>query len=247
MRALRLPGNLVRSMFKRRKGAVPTLSERFESRHTDVPALRGAEVAALLQPAVWRATSTNFCGGDVARTVRTARPGGPPGRHARDSHCHAEHVPNPGTATFCGADLNEAEAMIASCHDSTAPFCNLRGGAELSGVYRLLQRGSGYGVLHQRGHTPGLMRTAAASRHWQRPDCHSVFFPRNAERVDLALMPGAVLLIISRGIVERVWRQGVRAGRGAGELAERHRHQRPGFVPDRASDRPAIHAGSTHS
>jgi len=103
MRALRLPGNLVRSMFKRREGAVPyTVPKDSNPRHTDVPALRGAEVAAVYYNLRVAGGLLRISAGGRRRAYcsdcSTWRA---PGDTREIPHCHAEPVPNPGTATFC--------------------------------------------------------------------------------------------------------------------------------------------------
>ena len=51
------PGDLVRSYFERREAVAP----RVDPRHTDVPTLRGADVAAVYYQVRVAATSTNSC------------------------------------------------------------------------------------------------------------------------------------------------------------------------------------------
>jgi hypothetical protein len=51
------PADFVRSLFKRREMALPTT----DPRHSNVPLLRGAEIAAVYHSQRVAATSTNSC------------------------------------------------------------------------------------------------------------------------------------------------------------------------------------------
>ena len=107
--------------------------------------------------------------------------------------------------TFCGQGLQRGRGDGSALPRSQPHHpAGCRRHSQLSRVYRLLQRGSGHGLLHQRRAHAG-----AASRRFrnhatggQRPAARHLL-PRHPERLDLcAEARSAALLLVSRGIVE---------------------------------------------
>jgi serine phosphatase RsbU (regulator of sigma subunit) len=93
------PADLVRSLFKQDQEKTPPI----DPRHSDVPALRGAEVAAVYYNLRVAGDFYEFLRVGPSRVLFALLDLAGEGRHARDPDCHAERLPNQRTPVVRGS------------------------------------------------------------------------------------------------------------------------------------------------
>jgi serine phosphatase RsbU (regulator of sigma subunit) len=202
IRALKSPPmGLVRFFFKRREAALPLT----DPRHSDVPTLRGAEIAAVyynLRVAgdfyeVLRVGPSRVLFGllDVAGRREDTR-----GILIAAQSTFRTLAPK----LFAGEDFNEAEAMIELCHEvnRTVLRCaeGVRSCPAFIGCYN---EDLGTVCYANAGHTPGLLRDDTGIALLEATGLPLGLFSHATQSASTcALVPGAVLLMVSRGIVE---------------------------------------------
>ena len=209
MRALRLPGNLVRSMFKRREGAVPSGRRETDPRHTDVPTLRGAEVAAVYYNLRVAGDFYEFLRVGPTRVLfglldLAGRRGDTRETLIATQNTFRTRAPQ----LFGGTDLNEAEAMIELCHQLNRTILQFAGGVRSCPAFMgCYNEDLGTVCYTNAGHTPGLLRDRSGVTALAATGLPLGLFSHATQSASTcALMPGAALLVISRGIVEAEFR-----------------------------------------
>jgi serine phosphatase RsbU (regulator of sigma subunit) len=202
LRALTLPpADFVRSLFKRREG-VMRLSD---PRHSDVPVLRRAEIAAVYH--------RQRVAGDFYEFLRVG-----PSRvlfglfdlAGRREDTRAILIAAQGTFRslapnlFAGKDFNEAEAMFGLCHAINCTILEVAGGIRSCPAFiGCYNEDVGTVCYANAGHTPGLLRDDSGITQLEASGLPlGIFSHATHSASTCALRPGAVLLVVSRGIVE---------------------------------------------
>jgi serine phosphatase RsbU (regulator of sigma subunit) len=105
---------------------------------------------------------------------------------------------------FAGADFNEAEAMIELCHELNRTILHFAGGVRSCPAFiGCYNEDLGTTCYANAGHTSGLLRDGAGITMLEATGLPFGLFSHATHSASTcALVPGAVLLIISRGIVE---------------------------------------------
>jgi serine phosphatase RsbU (regulator of sigma subunit) len=203
MRALTTPPtDLVRSLFKRREPMVLPLTD---PRHSDVPQLRGAEIAAVYH--------NQRVAGDFYEFLRVGLPRvlfglfDVAGRRedTREILIAAQNTfRTVGSALFAGEDFNEAEAIINLSHEINRTILEAADGVRncpaFIGCYN---EDLGTVCFTNAGHTPALVRDDSGIAQLEASGLPlGIFSHATHSASTCALAPGAVLLIVSRGIFE---------------------------------------------
>ena len=193
--------SFVRSFFKRCKAVSPST----DPRHSDVPTLRRADIAAVYY--------NQRVAGDFYDFVRVGRSRvlfgllDVAGRreHTRGILIAAQRTfrtlaPN----LFAGDGFNETEAMIELCHEVNRTVLQGAGGVRscpaLIGCYN---DDLGTVCYANAGHTPGLLRDHTGITLLEATGLPLGLFSHAIHSASTcALEPSAVLLIVSRGVVE---------------------------------------------
>jgi len=202
IRALTLPpGGFVRSLFRRRE----TVPPHTDPRHSDVPVLRCAEIAAVYH--------NQRVAGDFYEFLRV----GPSrvlfglfdlaGRRedTREILIAAQNTfrtlaPN----LFAGQNFNEAEAMVELCLGVNHTILQVAGGIRSCPAFiGCYNEDLGTVCYTNAGHTPALLRDDSGITQLEASGLPlGIFSHATHSASTCALPPGAVLLIVSRGIVE---------------------------------------------
>lgn len=202
IRALTLPPTaFVRSLFKRRE---PVL-RRTDPRHSDVPLLRRAEVAAVYH--------SQRVAGDFYEFLRVG-----PSRvlfglfdvagRREDTRTILIAAQNTfrilAPKLFAGQNFNEAEAMVRLIHEVNRTILTVAGGVRSCPAFvGCYNEDLGTVCYLNAGHTPGLLRDSSGITQLEASGLPlGIFSHATHSASTCALEPGAVLLIVSRGIVE---------------------------------------------
>jgi sigma-B regulation protein RsbU (phosphoserine phosphatase) len=202
IRALTLPPAVfVRSLFKGRDIALL----RTDPRRSDLPVLRHAEIAALYH--------TQRVAGDFYEFLRV----GPSrvlfglfdlaGRRedTREILVAAQNTfRNLAPNFFAGQNFNEAEAMVSLCHAVNLTILKVAGGIRSCPAFiGCYNEDLGTVCYTNAGHTPGLLRDDSGITQLEASGLPlGIFSHATHSASTCALEPGAVLLSVSRGIVE---------------------------------------------
>jgi serine phosphatase RsbU (regulator of sigma subunit) len=194
------PGVLVRSLLKGAKAVPPS-----EPRHSDVPLLRWAEVAAVYH--------NQRVAGDFYEFLRVG-----PSRvlfglfdlAGRREDTRAILVAAQDTFRtralefFSGKDFNEAEAMVALCHEVNRTILQDAGGIRSCPAFIGCYNEDLGTVCHTNaGHTPALLRDDSGITQLEASGLpFGIFSHATHSASTCAMRPGAMLLLVSRGIVE---------------------------------------------
>ena len=201
-RALALPpADFVRLLFARREATLPLK----DPRHSDVPVLRRAEVAAVYH--------NQRVAGDFYEFLRVG-----PSRvlfglfdvAGRRDDTRAILVAAQNTfrtvapKLFAGQNLNEAEAMVGLTHEVNLTILRVAGGIRSCPAFiGCYNEDLGTVCYTNAGHTPGLLRDDSGITQLEASGLPLGIFSHSTHSASTcALGPGAVLLIVSRGIVE---------------------------------------------
>ena len=201
IRALTLPpADFVRSLFGRREVDTPT-----DPRHSDVPLLRCAEIAAVYH--------SQRVAGDFYEFLRV----GPSrvlfglfdlaGRRedTREILIAAQntfrHLP---PNFFAGKDFNEAEAMVGLCHEVNRTILQVAGGIRSCPAFiGCYNEDLGTVCYTNAGHTPALLRDDSGITQLEASGLPLGIFSHATQSASTCgLGPEAALLLVSRGIVE---------------------------------------------
>jgi len=199
IRALSLPpADFVRSLFRRHK-TVPT-----DPRHSNVPLLRGAEIAAVYY--------NQRVAGDFYEFLRV----GPSrafglfdlaGRRqdTREILIAAQNTFRTlAPKLFSGKDFNEAEAMVALCHEVNRTILQVAGGIRSCPAFiGCYNEDLGTVCYINAGHTPALLRDDSGITQLEASGLPLGIFSHATQSASTCgLGPDAALLLVSRGIVE---------------------------------------------
>jgi serine phosphatase RsbU (regulator of sigma subunit) len=202
IRAMTLPpAHLVRSLFRRRKTALRPA----DPRHSDVPLLRSAEIAAVYH--------SQRVAGDFYEFLRV----GPSrvlfglfdlaGRRedTREILIAAQNTFRIlAPKLFAGKDFNEAEAMMGLCHEVNRTILQVAGSIRSCPAFiGCYNEDLGTVCYTNAGHTPALLRDHSGITQLEASGLPLGIFShatQSASTCGLGL--GAALLLVSRGIIE---------------------------------------------
>ncbi len=195
------PGGLLRSIFKRGKGMIP----RVDPRHSDVPALRGADVAAVYYKVRVAGDFYEFLRVGPSRVLfglldLAGRRG-----DTREILIAVQNAFRSGAPQlFAGEDFNEAEAMVELSHEINRTILQFAGGVRSCPAFMgCYNEDLGTVCYTNAGHTPGLLRDRTGITPLEATGLPLGLFSHATHSASTcALVPGAALLIVSRGIVE---------------------------------------------
>jgi serine phosphatase RsbU (regulator of sigma subunit) len=226
-RALGLPADFVRSLFRRREATLPHA----DPRHSDVPVLRRAEIAAVYQ--------NQRVAGDFYEFLRVG-----PSRvlfglfdvAGRRQDTRAILVAAQDTfrtlapQLFAGQNFNEAEAMARLSHEVNLTILRVAQGIRSCPAFiGCYNEDLGTACYTNAGHTPGLLRDDSGITQLEASGLPLGIFSHATHRASTcALGPGAVLLIVSRGIVEAEYNEeefGLQGAKKSLEQATAHTAQ----------------------
>jgi len=195
------PVALVRSMFKQEPVTPPCIVPR----HSDVPTLRGAEVAALYYNLRVAGDFYEFLRVGPSRVLFGLLDLAGRREDTREILVAAQSTFREfAPKLFTGEDLNEAEAIMTLCHEVNVTILDAAGGvrscAAFLGCYN---EDLGTVCYTSAGHTPALLHDGTGITQLEATGMPLGLFSHATHSASTcALIPGAVLLIVSRGIVE---------------------------------------------
>jgi serine phosphatase RsbU (regulator of sigma subunit) len=194
------PADFVRSLFGRREATMPA-----DPRHSDVPLLRCAEIAAVYH--------SQRVAGDFYEFLRV----GPSrvlfglfdlaGRRedTREILIAAQNTFRIlAPKLFAGNDFNESEAMVGLCHEVNRTILQVAGGIRsCPGFIGCYNEDLGTVCYTNAGHTPALLRDDSGITQLEASGLPLGIFSHATQSASTcALGPGAALLLVSRGIIE---------------------------------------------
>jgi serine phosphatase RsbU (regulator of sigma subunit) len=199
------PGNLVRSCFKGREA----VARRVDPQHTDLPTLRGAEIAAVYYKV--RVAGDFY---EVLRVGRSRVVFGLLDLAGRRADTREILIATQSTfrtrasQLFTGEDFNEAEAMIELCYEINRTILKLADGIRSCPAFiGCYNEDLGTVCYANAGHTPGLLRDGTGITRLEATSLPLGLFSHVTQSASTcALVPGATLLILSRGIAEAEYR-----------------------------------------
>jgi len=190
------------TLFRRRK---PPIVHGMEPARAEVPALTGAEIAAIFYGQRMGGDYYDFLrvnGGRVLFVLLDVA-----GRH--DETCEIlcaaqETFRTSGAELFREEDINEADAMIELCVRLNLSIIKAASGVRsCPGFIGCYNEALGTVCYANAGHTPGLLRDASGVTLLPATGLPlGLFSHATSEAQIAALQPGAALLIVSRGIVD---------------------------------------------
>src|SRR5437868_2502515 len=190
----------MRRLFTRAEAVPP----RADPRHCDVPILRRAEIAAVYYNQRVAGDFYEFLRVDPARVLFGLFDLAGRREDTREILIATQRTfRNLAPKLFAGQDFNEAEAMIQLCHEVNLTILQFAGDVRscpaFIGCYR---EDLGTVCYVSAGHTPGLVRDQLGITHLDATGLPLGLFSHAIQSASTcALMPGAVLLIVSRGII----------------------------------------------
>jgi serine phosphatase RsbU (regulator of sigma subunit) len=195
------PVELVRSIFRQDEETVAPV----EPRHTDVPLLRGAEFAAVYYNLRVAGDFYEFLRVGPSRVLFALLDLA--GRRGDTREILAATQSTFRTAApqlFSGDDFNEAEAIIELTHEVNRTILQFAGGVRSCPAFiGCYNEDLGTVCYTNAGHTSGLLRDPGGVTLLEATGLPLGLFSHATHSASTcALVPGAVLLIVSRGIVE---------------------------------------------
>ena len=201
IRALNLPpSDLVRSLFRRHKTAVPT-----DPRHSDVPLLRGAEIAAVYYNQRVAGDFYEFLRVGSSRVLFGLFDLAGRRQDTREILIAAQNTFRTlAPKLFSGKDFNEAEAMVALCHEVNRTILQVAGGIRSCPAFiGCYNEDLGTVCYINAGHTPALLRDDSGITQLEASGLPLGIFSHATQSASTCgLGPDAALLLVSRGIVE---------------------------------------------
>jgi sigma-B regulation protein RsbU (phosphoserine phosphatase) len=201
IRALNLPpADFVRSLFRRRETAVPT-----DPRHSDVPLLRGAEIAAVYYNQRVAGDFYEFLRVGPSRVLFGLFDLAGRRQDTREILISAQNTFRTlAPKLFSGKDFNEAEAMVALCHEVNRTILQVAGGIRSCPAFiGCYNEDLGTVCYTNAGHTPALLRDESGITQLEASGLPLGIFSHATQSASTCgLGPDAVLLLVSRGIVE---------------------------------------------
>lgn len=201
IRALNLPpADFVRSLFRRGEIAQPV-----DPRHSAVPRLRRAEVAAVYHNQRVAGDFYEFLRVGPSRVLFGLFDVAGRRQDTRAILIAAQntfriHAPR----LFAGRDFNEAEAMVALCHEVNRTILQVAGGIRSCPAFiGCYNEDLGTVCYTNAGHTPALLRDRSGITQLEAGGLPlGIFSHATHSASTCALEPGTALLLVSRGIVE---------------------------------------------
>ncbi len=195
------PMDLVRLLFRRRESVLL----RIDPRHSDVPTLRRAEIAAVYFNQRVAGDFYEFLRVGPSRVLFGLFDVAGRRENTREILIAAQNTFRtlaPGL--FSGEDFNEAEAMIQLAHEVNRTILQFAGGVRSCPAFiGCYNEDLGTICYANAGHTPGLLRDNTGITRLEATGLPLGLFSHATHGASTcALVPGAVLMIVSRGIVE---------------------------------------------
>ncbi len=191
----------VRSFFKRGKA----VSARTDPRHSDVPTLRRAQIAAVYYNQRVAGDFYEFVSVGPSRVLFGLLDVAGRREHTREILIAAQRTFRTlAPKLFAGDDFNETEAMIELCHEVNRTVLQGASGVRSCPAFiGCYNDDLGTICYANAGHTPGLLRDHTGITPLEATGLPLGLFSHATHSASTcALEPGAVLLIVSRGIVE---------------------------------------------
>lgn len=195
------PVELVRSIFKQDEDAVAPV----EPRHSDVPSLRGAEFAAVYYNLRVAGDFYEFLRVGPSRVLFAMLDLAGRRGNTREILVATQSIfRTTAPQLFSGDDFNEAEAIIELTHEVNRTILQFAGGVRSCPAFiGCYNEDLGTVCYTNAGHTPGLLRDQSGITLLEATGLPLGLFSHATHSASTcALVPGAVLLIVSRGIVE---------------------------------------------
>jgi phosphoserine phosphatase RsbU/P len=193
---------------KERTKSVPALP-RIDPRHSDVPTLRGAEFAAVYYNLRVAGDFYEFLRVGPSRVLFCLLDLAGRREDTRETLIATQDAFRTGAPQlFAGEDFNEAEAMIELCHEINRTILQFAGGVRSCPAFMgCYNEDLGTVCYTNAGHTPGLVRDRSGITRLEATGLPLGLFSHATHGASTcALVPGAVLLIVSRGIIEADYR-----------------------------------------
>jgi serine phosphatase RsbU (regulator of sigma subunit) len=199
------PADLLRQFFKRSEAALPCI----DPRHSDVPTLRHAEIAAVYYNLRVAGDFYEFLRVGPSRVLFGLLDLAGRREDTREILIATQNAfRTRAPKLFAGDDFNEAEAMIELCHELNRTILQFAGGVRSCPAFiGCYNEDLGTVCYANAGHTPGLLRDQTGITRLEATGLPLGLFSHATHGASTcALVPGAVLLIVSRGIVEADYR-----------------------------------------
>ena len=195
------PGVLLRSIFKRSEEVVPCT----DPRHSDVPTLRGAEMAAVYYNLRVAGDFYEFLRVGPSRVLFGLLDLAGRREDTREILIAAQQAfRTSAPQLFAGDDFNEAEAIIELCHEVNRTILQCAGGVRSCPAFMgCYNEDLGTVCYTNAGHPPALLRDHTGITPLDASGLPLGLFSHATQSASTcALVPGAALLIVSRGIIE---------------------------------------------
>jgi serine phosphatase RsbU (regulator of sigma subunit) len=196
------PTDLVRSLLQRPEAMELPL---IDPRHSDVPLLRGAEIAAVYHNQRVAGDFYEFLRVGLSRVLFGLFDVAGRRGDTREILIAAQNTFRSMAPTlFAGEDLNEAEAMIGLSHEINRTILEVAEGVRSCPAFiGCYNEDLGTVSYTNAGHTPALIRDDSGITQLEATGLPlGIFSHATHSASTCALAPGAVLLLVSRGIVE---------------------------------------------
>jgi serine phosphatase RsbU (regulator of sigma subunit) len=201
-RALTLPPAVfVRSLFKRRDTVVSLT----DPRHSSAPVMRHAEIAAVYQGQRVAGDFYEFLRVGPSRVLFGMFDLAGRRQDTREILIAAQNTfRNLEPNLFAGQNFNEAEAMVGLCQEVNLTILKVAAGVRSCPAFiGCYNEDLGTVCYTNAGHTPGLLRDDSGITQLEASGLPlGIFSHATHSASTCALEPGAVLLSVSRGIVE---------------------------------------------
>jgi len=195
----------VRSYFKGWGAVAPLVNPR----HTDVPTLRGADIAALYYKVRVAGDFYEFLRVGPSRVLFGLLDLAGRREDTREILIATQNTFRiRAPKLFAGRDFNEAEAMIELCYEINRTILQFAEGVRSCPAFiGCYNEDLGTVCYANAGHTPGLLRDGTGLTQLEATGLPLGLFSHVTQSPSTcALVPGAALLILSRGIAEGGYR-----------------------------------------
>jgi len=195
----------VRSYFKGWGAVAPLVNPR----HTDVPTLRGADIAALYYKVRVAGDFYEFLRVGPSRVLFGLLDLAGRREDTREILIATQNTFRiRASKLFAGRDFNEAEAMIELCYEINRTILQFAEGIRSCPAFiGCYNEDLGTVCYANAGHTPGLLRDGTGITQLEATGLPFGLFSHVTQSASTcALVPGAALLILSRGIAEAEYR-----------------------------------------
>lgn len=192
--------DLLRGLFTHRPPAVPA-----DPLHCDVPALQNAEIACVYYAQRIAGDFYEFLRVSPSRMLFALLDVAGRRADTRDVLIAAQKtLRNLAPKLFGTDDLNESQAMLELCQEINRTILQFAGGVRSCPAFiGCYNENLGTVCYVNAGHTPGLVRDSSGISHVEATGLPLGLFSHTLHSAPTcALVPGAVLLLVSRGIVE---------------------------------------------